>query len=235
MLKRRQKPSDDSSGTWMTTYSDTVTLLLCFFVLLFASSTINETKWRQIVESFTQGGYVVQPSDYETSSELPLEPPKESPNDRLYSTIKDYIDNHNLSSKVFLTKGENTVTLRFGDTILFDPDRTVLREDGKKILNNICDILKESIELIEMIHIEGHTAANPKGKPQFTNTFEFSTQRAVNVLKYALKEKNIDVKKLSAVGYGQYHPIGDNETAEGRSKNRRVEIVVTSYDSLESD
>ena len=232
MFKRR--PSEDNTSSWLTTYSDTVTLLLCFFVLLFASSTISEQKWRQIVESFTMRGFSPDPGYVESSEEIPLDPPEISPNDKLYTTIKDYIENHHLSSRVVLLKGENTVTLRFRDTILFDPDSTVLREDGKVILGNICDILKNSIDLIEMIHIEGHTAANPKGKPQFTNTFEFSTRRAVNVLKYALNEKNIDVKKLSAVGYGQYHPIGDNETEEGRSINRRVEIVVTSCDKMET-
>jgi len=217
----------------MTTYSDTVTLLLCFFVLLFAASTISEQKWKQIVDSFTRKGYTPE-SSYVDSSDVP-ESPQLSPNDRLYTTIKDYVDNHHLSSKVELLKGENTVTLRFKDTILFDPDSTVLREDGKVILGNICDILKNSIDLIEMIHIEGHTASNPKGKPEFKNTFEFSVQRAVNVLKFALNEKKMDVKKLSAVGYGQYHPIGDNETEEGRRMNRRVEIVVTSIGDVKTD
>ncbi len=256
---RKRKPKDSvNTNEWMNTYADTVTLLLCFFILLFSSSTMNEAKWKQIVIALT-GKWgdteITEPrgktddipdtpipeipdiefpetGDKQEPGASPSEPDSTkvdlTPNDRLYETIRGYIDDQNLTSKVELIKSERTVTLRFKDSILFDPDSAVLRADGKQILADVCDILKRSIEQIQMIHIEGHTASRPSGQPEFPNSFEFSTLRAVNVLDYAMLTAGIDRMKLSAVGYGQYHPIADNDTEEGRTANRRVEIIVTS-------
>lgn len=221
MARKRKQAESVNTNEWMNTYADTVTLLLCFFVLLFSFSTINEKKWKEIVESLN-GEYPKET----VAKGSPFNPEDEE--NGVYKKIKTYIENNNLESKVELSKDGDTVTIRFKDAILFDPDKTQLREDGKVILGDMSDALKSSIGLIEMINIEGHTASNPKGLPEFQDTFAFSTQRAVNVLEYLLTEKNIDPLKLSAVGYGQYHPLDTNETAEGRIRNRRVEIIVKS-------
>ncbi len=230
-MARKRKPAEPiNTMEWMNTYSDTITLLLCFFVLLFSFSTINEKKWKEIVESLN--------GEYPISSEAkgsPFNPEGTADpvnmEDALYKKIKNYIDTNDLASKVEITKEDDTVIIRFKETILFDPDKTQLREDGKVILGDISDALVSSIDLIKIINIEGHTASNPKGLPEFENTFEFSTQRAVNVLEYMITVKNIDPLKLSAVGYGQYHPLDTNETAEGRVRNRRVEIIVKSLNA----
>ncbi len=239
-MARKPKKSEVNTNEWMNTYADTVTLLLCFFVLLFSFSTINEKKWKEIVEALR---YKPPASEQKLNLEN-LDPSKldvkgtmtpsdskstEEAQDLLYRTIKNYIQENNLESKIELIKGDDMVTIRFKDTILFNPDRTELREDGKVILNDISKVLLSSIDIIKMINIQGHTASTPKGQPEFQNTFEFSTKRAVNVLEYMISTANMDPFKLSAIGYGQYHPIESNETEEGRSRNRRVEIIVESY------
>lgn len=233
-MARKKKPAEAvNTMEWINTYADTVTLLMCFFVLLFSFSTINEKKWKDIVDSL-KGDYPItteakgSPVNMEGAAGAASTASTEKMEDALYKKIKNYIEEKDLTSKVELTKGDDMVTIRFKDTILFDPDKTFLRDDGKVILGDICDALTSSIGLVEMINIEGHTASNPKGLPEFQNTFEFSTQRAVNVLEYLITVKNIEPLKLSAIGYGQYHPLDTNETAEGRSRNRRVEIIVTS-------
>ena len=76
------------------------------------------------------------------------------------------------------------------------------------------------------IRVEGHTDNIPINSFQFPSNWELSTQRAVNVIKYFIEEKTIDASRLSAVGYGEYHPIADNVTFEGRQANRRVDIVI---------
>ncbi|MDD4698847.1 MAG: flagellar motor protein MotB [Oscillospiraceae bacterium] len=234
-MRAKRPKKDVNTSEWMNTYSDTITLVLCFFVLLFSFSTVNENKWKEIVESFNLDEFkpssasITESTSFTDVSDLSVS--RISPKDELYNTIDDYIENHNLSSKVELLSGDSTITLRFKDTILFDPDIAVLRADGKEILNNICGLLNNSIDLIDMIEIEGHTAANRQGQPQFIDTFEFSARRAVNVLEYAKSIGNIDPIKLCAVGYGQYHPIGNNETEEGRASNRRVEFVITSCEA----
>lgn len=223
-MARKRKPAEAvNTNEWMNTYADTVTLLLCFFVLLFSFSTVNEKKWKEIVDALSDKFPAVT-----QTTENP-EAAATDPNDLLYQTIRHHVDQNNLGSKVEVVKDEDIVIMRFKDTILFDPDKTYLRDDGKVILGDMCAILKNSMDLIKIINIEGHTASNPKGLPEFEDTFEFSTKRAVNVLEYMLTTQNMEPKKLSAVGYGQYHPIDTNETAEGRVRNRRVEIIVHSY------
>jgi chemotaxis protein MotB len=233
-MSRRPKPANDdnsSTGEWIVTYSDTITLLLCFFVLLFAFSTVNEKKWQSLVESFgdKSGAGIGTSLSKSTSSSISNSniTPINYFNENLYKRIKSYIDENELQSSIELIKGENQIILRFKDTILFDPDKAILKEEGKNILSNICDALKISYDLIDMIRVEGHTAASPKGKPEFVSTFDLSVDRAVSVLRYMDEVKELDPVKLSAIGYGQYHPIGDNETEAGRMKNRRVEIIVT--------
>ncbi|NLK40290.1 MAG: flagellar motor protein MotB [Clostridiales bacterium] len=252
-MARKFKPDDkvDTNG-WMNTYADTVTLLLCFFILLFSYSTVNESKWEAIVRSFRYPFYQDQkPEDIDWDDitwppvtvtepeETTAEPgggdtdeePSKTDEDLLYEKIKEYVYHHDLSANIEATRVDGEIRIRFTDVVLFDPDSYLLRDDGKRILAGLCKILNESIELISMIEIQGHTAANVKGAPEFTNTFEFSTYRALNVLRYAIDYEGIDPYKISAKGYGQYHPVGDNETEEGRKKNRRVEIVVISTDA----
>jgi chemotaxis protein MotB len=170
----------------MNTYADTITLLLCFFVLLYSFSTINEAKWRKIVESFNLEKYDSDVSNH-TMTEIPditdIGFPDTtttqatgaggnitSPNDELYIRIKEYIQKNDLSSKVELISDENTISLRFKDTILFDPDSTVLRQDGK-VISKVSSDAEGLNRLIKMIEIQGHTAKNPDGLPQFKTLF----------------------------------------------------------------
>lgn len=228
MLRKQSLPKKSvNTNEWLNTYADSVTLLLCFFVLLFSFSTLNETKWKKLVQAFNYKDINVE----EIVSDIPDLKPQPTEEELLYERIKDYITSNNLDSKIDAIRDDGKITVRFTDVILFDPDRTELRSDGKIVLGDICKILNNSIDLIEMIQIQGHTAANPKGLPQFTRTFEFSTYRSINVLRYVLDVEKMDPYKLSIVGFGQYHPVGDNETEEGQVKNRRVELVVTSKES----
>lgn len=238
MAKKKFVEESSSGGAdWITTYSDTVTLILCFFVLLFSFSTINEQKWKEIVEAFADKGTgegISMVSSLDVGSLSSGMDEGETPNDILYNTVKDYIKNHHLSNKVQLEKGDRTVTLRFRDTVLFDPDSTVLREDGKKVLGDISKLLNDTIRLINSIQIEGHTAANRKGEPKFINTFEFSAERALRVLNHVWKVEGLPAKKLRAVGYGQYHPIASNEDENKRKQNRRVEFVISSVEHIDN-
>lgn len=251
MKKRRRTETVDTNG-WLTTYSDTVTLLLCFFVLLFSYSTISQSKWEEIVKSFKQyfqnnaeeingeeidWGKITlpvvttaQPETTAPSGETDKEPTP-SLEDLLYEKIKQYVYHHDLTTSIETSRDEGEIRIRFTDVVLFDPDSYILREDGKAILSGLCKILYESIDLVRMIEIQGHTASNFQGQPEFTNTFEFSTYRALNVLRFMMDMEALDPYKLSAVGYGQYHPVVPNDTEENRKKNRRVEIVVISTDA----
>jgi len=241
MAKPRKKESGNSGvGDWINTYADMVTLLLCFFILLYSFSVVNETKWKELIQSFSylnkSSAQILNPDDLldkvptETSEPLNSPDPSEiEPNafDNLYQELNDYVIRNGLETSIVINKSDDEINIRFKDAVLFNPDSAVLRNDGRAILVNICNALKTAEGKIQMMRIEGHTAARAAGEPEFQYTFEMSVQRAVSVLRYMRDVGNLLPAKLSAVGYGQYHPIASNETEEGRIKNRRVEIIVS--------
>jgi len=253
VAKKPGNKKEVNTNEWINTYADTVTLLLCFFVLLFSFSTINEAKWEAIVKAFAMDDNVTIDPDADIDIEHIVIPDTSDPlddtdendtstgvdeegdiktkEDLLYERIKKYIKENDLEANVETFHDNGEVRIRFTDLILFNPDRAELLEKGKVILSGLCVILNDSIDMIDMIEIQGHTASDPRGEHIFTRTFEFSTERALNVLRYAINHEKLDPHKISAIGYGQYHPIADNNTPEGMAANRRVEVVVISNEA----
>lgn len=246
MRKKKEYPS--SCPNWLDTYADMVTLLLTFFVLLFAMSSISSTKWQQLVTAFQQNagtfsdgaavsGTVstfvpvvadVPSSTPESSSEVPVTEVKDF--DDLFPYFKQYVEEHNLQSQVQLYKGDGYTFLSFSNSIFFDGDSAVLRPQSKPILDFLCDALAGIPKQIGEIRFYGHTA-----KVSSTNTPErqafdrgLSDDRAKNVLLYVQEKGIIGGAKLVSEGYGEYRPvIKDDGTEATRAKNRRVEIYIS--------
>lgn len=106
---------------------------------------------------------------------------------------------------------------------LFSPGSELLREDSQKVLNSIAQALKP---LGANIMIEAHTDDLPVESPKFATNWELSSARAATVVRYFIETQGFDPSKLTAMGAGEYRPIADNSTPEGRAKNRRVDIYV---------
>jgi chemotaxis protein MotB len=230
----RKKNRDTGGGaSWLETYSDMVTLLLTFFVMLYAMSTIDAQKYAAIIAAFSKdlnpAVYYEQgpPSDTTGTSELP-EPieTKEPDNlDELYTLLKQYVNENNLSDQVELSRSEEYVFIRFSDTVTFRGYSDILEKKGQDVLDVLANGLSTVDEYIEEVIIAGHTASVEHDKTNIDRSL--STDRANVVLNY-LEDKNvIDPAKYLAIGYGLYSPIADNNTPEGRAKNRRVEIYIS--------
>lgn len=249
MMRRRNKSNNKSSGLpgWYATYSDMVTLLLTFFVLLFSFSTIDAAKWKAVVTS-VQGALGML--DGGTSLiEVPLsnsldEGVSEGERDKLNEVekideflkyqeetkkledvqgkLKDYLASKGLDSVVFTSIEERGLVLRFTDSVLFEKGRAELLKGSNEILKGVAEIIKQ---LDNPLRIEGHTDNLAIHTVKFPSNWELSTTRATTVLQYFIK-MNIDPKRLSAVGYGEFHPIAENDSEENRRKNRRVDIVI---------
>ena len=227
----------------MDTYGDMVTLLLTFFVLLFSFSTINEQKWRALVRAFSGSGGQIGIIDEgngpgETNNIIvPTPPPTESPDPSgtshivdispLYEDIYEYIKESGLSAKVQVSKTDLEIIIRFNDSVMFDSGKADLKPEALNILDDMSKVFNKYVNEIEMLRIEGHTDNVPIRTSKFRSNWDLSMARAGEVLRHLIDEKDFDQKKISAVGYGEYHPIATNETEEGRSKNRRVEFVIT--------
>jgi len=262
MRRRRAEEVKKGAPEWMNTYGDMVTLLLTFFIMLFAMSTIEDSKFNDIIQSIQSslgsyegaigllnGGTSINNSNIIGDGEE-VDPNLEQitavlenirtgqvdsnigQNDMesIYYQVKDYLENNNLSEEIVIIQEDKGLLIRFKDNVLFDSGKAVIKENAKVILNNIANILNE---VDRDIRVEGHTDNRPINTPQFPSNWELSTQRAVNVLKYFIEINGIAPARLSAVGYGEYHPIADNSTEEGRQKNRRVDIVILRESTVE--
>ncbi|MGI6578185.1 MAG: flagellar motor protein MotB [Eubacteriales bacterium] len=253
-MRRRKKDLGGGGGdSWLNTYADMVTLLLTFFVMLFSMSSIDAEKWKILVEAFGAKGEANQivfvpveyGNDLVSDSGDSLSFPDEVPGDielldfnTLYLYIKQYVEQHDLESEVTVNKGENSVFIRFEDSVFFNPDKADLRSDALPLLKFLGDCFLAVEDEILSIRINGHTATVPGTikKPGFDRTL--STERANSVLLYFEDEIGFDPKKLIAIGYGRNYPVASNDNEDGRKKNRRVEIMILSNEfdiSEESD
>ncbi|MCK9216514.1 MAG: OmpA family protein [Firmicutes bacterium] len=230
-MARKKKKVEGSSGSpaWMATYGDLVTLLLCFFVLLFSMSTIDNQKFKAIITSMKgslgvlDSGIIVEMKEIETT--LPGDVIEEEQEEfkKIYQELKDFLEENGLDNSVTLSLDERGLLIRFLDTVLFDFGRAEIKDEAKYIINMISDVIKDSGK---PMRIEGHTDNVPISTSRFPSNWELSTTRAVNVVKYVIELNDIEPWRISAAGYGEYHPIDTNETSIGRQNNRRVDIVI---------
>ena len=112
------------------------------------------------------------------------------------------------------------------DRILFDSGKAELKESAKTTLAKVADVLQESLR-DHTLDVEGHTDNNPIRYSGWKSNWELSTARATEVVHYFIDQMNVSPERLSAVGYGEYHPVAANNTEDGKMQNRRVEIVIS--------
>jgi len=137
--------------------------------------------------------------------------------DRLSQEIKD--------KQVRLQMMEKGLVITVVGDLLFDSGKSNIRREGYSILSKVGRVLKENVPELN-VGIEGHTDNQPIRHSGWKSNWELSTARALSVLHYLVQEEQVSPDRLSAIGYGEYHPVASNDTREGRQLNRRVEIVI---------
>lgn len=234
-MAKKRKTNGSGHASWLETYSDMVTLLLTFFIMLYAMSTIDAQKYSLIVQALSKGDAIVTQDDLPIEDDLldegsieetPIVEEEDTDEiDKLYTLLMEYISKNNLSDSVEVSKTEEYVFIRFYDDITFNGYSNQLKISGKAIL----DVLAEGLGLvdnyIEEVIIAGHTAEVERDKSTIDRNL--STERANAVLQHLEAKHVINPAKYLAIGYGLYSPIADNNTPEGRAKNRRVEIYIS--------
>jgi chemotaxis protein MotB len=131
------------------------------------------------------------------------------------------------SKDVTISKLQGKLTVNILDRILFDSGEAVLKPDGETVLNKIAAILAQHPEL--KIHVIGHTDNVPiraGGRGRFASNWELSTARALAAVRFLTEQAGVAPQRLGAVGYGEFRPVADNATAEGRARNRRIAITI---------
>lgn len=248
-MSKRKKVIEVNKGTatWLNTYGDMVTLLLTFFVLLFSMSTIDIAKYKAFINSMEgsigiltgTGSTIGEGSEIgnginqlpdlekylsETSPEIDLKRFEEL--QKMYSDFKNFVTENQLQDAIDVDLGDHFVTVTFKDGILFDSGKADLKPEALTILDKIGVQLKKYPN--NRIRFEGHTDNRPIQTVQFPSNWELSAARAIAVAKYYINEWDFNPSQFSTEGFGEYVPVADNSTPEGRAKNRRVEIKILS-------
>jgi len=259
MARLNKRGSDsDSGGSWLTTYGDLVTNLLCFFVLLFSMATIDKQRFEEIAFSLrssyvgrTIGGDIlrsnmgksiltvnfVNPDDsgekfvdskryFESAEEIILDDTEIIERKKLEKAKEQLeidIEKLGISDLVEVIDERDYLLIRLNSQVLFESGSAEILSEGKRTLDALG---KSLIPLENEILIQGHTDNVPINTPLFPSNWELSTKRATNVVVYLINSLNLDPAKLTATGNGEYRPIADNDTPEGRQKNRRIEIMI---------
>ena len=242
-----KKKKGGGGANWMDTYGDMVTLLLCFFVLLYSMSTISQEKWEAIVTSFNpfaqltptdpegNGGPIADPNlgqsgvNEPDSTELAQEQIDETIED-FYLAMLAYAQANDLESALAIEKAEDgRVYIKFNQNVMFNGDSAVLQEEGREILLGVAGLLDDASDAIEEVRIQGHTARYVYDRPnEEWYDWELATDRANNV-RYFLFQNcgEIHPSRLVTESFGQWRPEGDNQTPEGMAINRRVVLIVS--------
>ena len=238
MASIKKKSSGGGGANWMDTYGDMVTLLLCFFVLLYSISSLDEAKWMIVVQSFNKDALVSTDTDpkgpkgeetNEGGNDLPYT--QDEVNEKLEELLMYLQTAAATSDAVSVTSGDGYVFLSFEEGVFFEGESSALKAEGRAALDAILPGLEQAGPYIDEVQIMGHTA---QGNPNRANTIrgdrQLSSDRANEVLIYLLENSSptlLDPARFQAIGMGQWRPIATNDTAEGRAKNRRVEMMIS--------
>lgn len=235
---RKRSAGDDGQNTeaWMTTYADMMSLLLCFFVLLFAYSAIDAHKFREVVMSL-RGALGILDSGpsllHENQLPAPSNPVQQDlPKDRsrriteAVQQVRMLLEDRGIVDRVEVVADyRRGVVIRFKDAVLFDFAKTEIKPDAEVLLNKVAEILTV---LPNEVVIEGHTDNIPvRPNSEFESNWDLSTKRSIRVLEYFIEKAGVGPpERLSASGYGEYRPIAANNSEANRAQNRRVDIVL---------
>ena len=298
MARKKKEEQGLPPGTpapWMSTFSDLMTLLMCFFVLLFSMSTIDAAKFEEVAKSFQQNFSVFQGGaqaigegvlvsngvsqlnmldeyisnsgkvadsdtdetefkenakgemDTDEQKELAdklgmseeemqelqnniseLEEEKMKLSEELAEKVEESLSESMMQDKVDVQFNSNYVLLTLNGAFLFDSGEAKLKADAYPVLDKIGVILTKYAD--SSIEIEGHTDSVPLNGGRYENNDVLSSYRALSVFNYLKDNAAIDPGLMKHSGRGEYVPIADNSTPEGRAKNRRVEIKI--YNAL---
>ena len=140
----------------------------------------------------------------------------------LENKLKEELANGGLS----VAMGERGLVVTVLDRVLFDSGKAELKESAKTTLDKVASVLKTQVPM-HIVYVEGHTDNDPILRSGWRSNWELSTARATEVIHYFIEFQQVKPNRLIATGFGEYHPVAPNETLDGKSKNRRVEIVIS--------
>jgi chemotaxis protein MotB len=254
--RRRRTADHENEDRWLLTYADMITLLMALFMVLFSIANVNKAKLEALSKSLNEafsgkimpGGRAIQQmgAQDKTSRRPPPTPPipaitplvsqateedvraaaqrEQDDFARIKRKIDEYAREHGLRTKVETTIARRGLVIRLlTDKVLFDSGRAVLKPQAAPILTQVSTLL--SLAGQHDVMVEGHTDNVPIHGSQYPTNWELSTARASTVVRFLIGH-GAQKMRMAASGYAALRPIAPNATAAGRSRNRRVEVVL---------
>jgi chemotaxis protein MotB len=212
---------------WVMTYADMMSLLLTFFILIVSFSSLQHAKFKRAAQSLQEAFGILDHAESVIEFQNPVYPElsRNKAEEEVYyemQEIEQVILEKGLDREVQIELQDNGVMFRIQAPFLFASGQADLREEPRKILTELSVLFTKFPYLIR---IEGHTDSIPINSVRFPSNWELSAARAVTVARY-FQGLGLPPERIAATGYGEYHPIAENETDAGREKNRRVEIIL---------
>lgn len=242
----------DNHERWLVSYADFVTLLFAFFVVMYSISSVNDAKYETLSESLKDAflteekvSQVIEPIEMEqtptTIKPIVLDKPSTEEIDRqrelseeilkerrqlqlVSEQFEDVLEPYIEKDLVEVKKNDFWIELEMNSQMLFLSGEAELSRKAVPVLKKVADVVRS---LPNVINIEGYTDNVPIDTIEFPSNWDLSSARATTVVREFI-QNGISPERLSAVGYGKFHPVADNNTVEGRLKNRRVILVLMS-------
>ena len=225
------------SNSWMITYSDMITIMLCFFMVFFILSATESDTLQQLQMRLT-----AQVSDLDqevgrlTMENTRLQTEKQQLAQSLFGlnnlnqdvshSREDFIvflRDNDLLDQVQILENERGLMIRFKDSVLFDSGSADVSRQGLEIMERIGEKL---LDIGNPVVVEGYTDNVPINTAIYPSNWELSSARAITVARYLIYDIGVKDERISVTGFGEQHPIDTNDTPEGRANNRRIEITV---------
>jgi chemotaxis protein MotB len=251
MALKKEPEKHVNHERWLVSYADFITLLFAVFVVLYAMGQSDKKKVEEIMQSIqnsfgmaTAGATApkinVIPSQAVTvipslKPEIKISPmgrtrsgqgksrAEEKDFRQIKSAVEAYLVKQGAQNKVTLEITRRGLIVSLKEAGFFNSGQANIKPEAYELINTIAEVMTQ---YNNPLRLEGHTDDVPINTAQFPSNWELSTARATNGLKYLLKNFDVDAEKISATGYAEFRPIADNATAEGRAKNRRVDLVM---------
>jgi len=230
-MARKPKVVKENSERWLLTYSDLITLLLVFFILLYAMSSTDARKFNDLTgalrQAFNNGSFQliqVGGSPGKTQKIAGIIPSKGTLVKQLREEMLKLSKELGLSANVIqVGQSREGIVLTLAGNLLFYPGGADLKPDSYVLLGRIAGLVRT---LPNRLRVEGNTDNQPSADPAYASSWELSSRRADAIAEYLGGPGGIAPARLAAEGLGQYHPVASNRTAEGRARNRRADIVI---------
>jgi chemotaxis protein MotB len=245
MRSRRTRRTDDaepSHDRWLVSFADFMTLMFAFFVVMYATSSINEGKYKVLADAlvgiFNQNEKSIKPipvgqerartRDYDASMEddggpMPME--DGDPLAQITRNIEQAFAGLIAEGQLIVRGTESWVEIELKSSLLFPSGDAIPNDHAFDIIEKVARILAP---FDNPVQVEGFTDNQPISTPLYPTNWELSAARAASIVRM-LNMDGVAPGRLAAVGYGEYHPVADNATPEGRAKNRRVVLVVSRF------